>query len=184
MSDKATNQSSFGASIGATSGSDERGSTGGGGGGGDERFRQKLEGIFPDLLRKAFFAGLGAVFTTEEGVRKFATDFSLPKDAVAFLLSQAQSTKDDLLRAIAAEVGGFLRGLNVGDELQRMLTAISLEVKTEIRFIPNEARPKVTNKVAVKRNRPTEEVAVPTAESPTSTADVVDNPTATTEPVT
>jgi hypothetical protein len=120
----------------------------------DEGLRQKLEGLVPEVARRLFYAGLGAVFTTEEGMRKIATDFSLPKDMARYLIQSAQSTKDELFQIVAAELRGFLEGLNLNEELLRLLTSLSFEIKTEVRFIPNEQKvlkPQIKNKVAVRR---------------------------------
>jgi hypothetical protein len=129
----------------------------------DETLRQRLEGLVPEIVRRLFYAGLGAVFTTEEGVRRLATEFSLPKDVASYLIRQAQSTKDELFRIVAGELRGFLESLNLNEELQRLLTSLSFEIKTEIRFIPNDQKvlkPKIKNKVAVRR-APREEPAEP-----------------------
>jgi len=48
------------------------------------------------------------LFTTEEGIRKLAGDFQLPKDAVGFLINQAAASKDELFRIIAKELRAFL----------------------------------------------------------------------------
>jgi hypothetical protein len=127
----------------------------------DEKLRQKLEGLVPEVFRRTFYAGLGAVFTTEEGIRKLANEFSLPKEVANFMVKQAQVTKDELLRIVAAELRTFLEGLNLNEELQRLLTSLSFEIKTEIRFIPNDqklVKPQVKNKVAVKRRAQEEDL--------------------------
>lgn len=111
----------------------------------------------PEILKRTFYAGLGAVFTTEEGVRRLANEFSLPKDVANYLVQQAGSTKKELFRIVAAELRGFLESLNLNEELARLLTSLSFEIKTEIRFIPNDARvvkPQLRNRVAVKRHVP------------------------------
>ncbi len=121
----------------------------------DEVLRQKLEGLIPEVIKRTFYAGLGAVFTTEEGIRKLANEFSLPKDVANYLIQQAQSTKDELFRIVARELREFLESLNLSDELQRLLTSLSFEVKTEIRFIPNDAKivkPQMKNSLKVKRS--------------------------------
>jgi len=104
----------------------------------EEKKRSRLEGIIPDIVKRTFYAGLGAVFTTEEGIRKLASDFHLPKDITNYLIQQAASSKDELFRILAKELRGFLENLNVSGELQKLLTSLSFEVKTEIRFIPND----------------------------------------------
>src|SRR5215813_10649431 len=88
---------------------------------GDKSVRKRLEAFVPDLVKRTFYAGLGAVFTTEEGIRKLATEFSLPKDVVNYLVNSAQSTKDELYRVVARELRGFLDGLNLSQELAKLL---------------------------------------------------------------
>lgn len=125
----------------------------------DERFRQKIEGFVPDLLKRTFYAGLGAIFTSEEGLRRIANEFSLPKDVANYLITQAQGTKSELFRIVAGEVRGFLESLNLSEELQRLLTSLSFEIKTEVRFIPNaqKVKPSIKSSVAVRRRRPEDE---------------------------
>ena len=119
----------------------------------DERFRQKFEGFVPDLLKRTFYAGVGAIFTSEESLRRIANEFSLPKDVASYLVTQAQGTKDELFRIVATEVRGFLESLNLSDELLRLLTSLSFEIKTEVRFIPNaqKVKPSIKHSVAVRR---------------------------------
>jgi hypothetical protein len=126
----------------------------------DDRKRSRLEGIIPDIVKRTFYAGLGAVFTTEEGIRKLASDFHLPKDITNYLIQQAASSKDELFRVLGKELRGFLENVNVSGELQKLLTSLSFEIKTEIRFIPNDeavagVKPDIKMpSVAIKRNKP------------------------------
>ncbi len=103
-----------------------------------EEKRGRLEQFIPEIVKRTFYAGLGAVFTTEEGIRKMAHDFQLPKDVANFLVQQAGASKDELFRILAKELRGFLESVNLSGELQKLLTSLSFEVKTEIRFIPND----------------------------------------------
>ncbi len=137
----------------------------------DEGLRRRIDRLVPEVLRRTFYAGVGAVFTTEEGIRKLASEVSMPKDVATYLISSAQGTKKELFRIVAQEMRGFLEGLNLTEEMQRVLTTVSFEIKTEIRFIPNDTntklKPRIKNKVAVKRNQSEEEVEEekePTAE--------------------
>lgn len=124
---------------------------------GDEgRGRGRLDQLLPDIVRRTLYAGLGALFTTEEGIRKLAGDFQLPKDVANFLIHQAANSKDELFRIIAKEMRGFLESANLAGELQKLLTSLSFEVKTEVRFIPNEdsvggLKPVVKREVSMKR---------------------------------
>lgn len=118
--------------------------------------RQRLETFIPDLVKKTFTAGMGAVFTTEEGIRKITKEMTLPKDVAGYLANTASTTKDEVMRIMAREIREFLQSVNLGEEIAKMLTTLSFEVKTEIRFIPNDQKyagvePDVKAKVALKR---------------------------------
>ena len=107
---------------------------------GDGAMRQRLEAFIPEMVKRTFAAGMGAVFNTEEGIRRIATEMSLPKDVAGYLANTAGNTKDELIKIVAREVREFLETMNLGEEIAKMLTTLSFEVKTEIRFIPNEEK--------------------------------------------
>ena len=128
----------------------------------DAGLRRRLEQFIPDIVRRTILGGIGAVFASEEGIRKIASEVSLPKDVVNFLLQQATNSKDEVLRVVAKEVRGFLESANLSAEMQKLLTQLSLEVKTEVRFIPNDeavggVKPDFKRKMALKRTEPDEE---------------------------
>lgn len=138
----------------------------------DERgLRDRLEGLVPDIVRKTFYAGLGALFTTEEGIRKLTNDFSLPKDVANYLLSSADGAKDEVLRILGRELHEFFARVNLSSELAKLLTQLSFEIKTEIRFIPNDEavgglaiKPDIKRKVALKRTKDSTEPDDPGAD--------------------
>src|ERR1041385_6959757 len=116
--------------------------------------RHRLERLVPELVKKTFAAGLGAVFSTEEGIRKLARE-SLPEVA-GYIASSPDGAKDKVFDVIARETREFLATLNVSEEIAKILTTLSFEIKTEIRFIPNSERfvgaePDVKASVRVKR---------------------------------
>lgn len=132
--------------------------------------RERLEALVPELVKKTFAAGMGAVFTTEEGLRRITKEMRLPKEVAGYLVNTASTTKDEFLRILAREVREFLQTINLSEEIAKMLTTLSFEVKTEIRFIPNEEKytgvePDVRARVRLKRaeekrsDRSTEESA-------------------------
>src|SRR3954469_19324583 len=119
-----------------------------------ETIRQRLERLVPELVKKTFVAGMGAVFSTEENIRKIARE-SLPEMA-GYIASSADGAKDKVFEAIARETREFLSNLNVSEEIAKILTTLSFEIKTEIRFIPNSdrfvgAEPEVKASVRLKR---------------------------------
>ena len=119
-----------------------------------ETIRQRLERLVPELVKKTFVAGMGAVFSTEENIRKIARE-SLPEVA-GYIASSADGAKDKVFDVIARETREFLANLNVSEEIAKILTTLSFEIKTEIRFIPNSdrfvgAEPDVKASVRIKR---------------------------------
>jgi hypothetical protein len=104
----------------------------------DAGLRRRLEQFIPDIVRRTILGGIGAVFTSEEAIRKLAGEVTLPKDVVNFLLQSANNSKDEVLRVVAKEVRTFLESANLSHELAKLLTQLSLELKTEVRFIPND----------------------------------------------
>ncbi len=109
-------------------------------GGLNDALRQKLEAFIPELVKRTFAAGMGAVFSTEEGVRRMTKEMKLPKDVAGYLVNTAANSKDELMRILAREVREFLQTVNLSEEIAKMLTMLSFEIKTEIRFIPNDER--------------------------------------------
>jgi hypothetical protein len=96
------------------------------------------------------------VFSTEEGIRKIAREVSLP-DVVGYAASSTGAAKDKVFEIVARETREFLANLNLTEEIAKILTTLSFEIKTEIRFIPNSERligsePDVKASVKVKRN--------------------------------
>ncbi|NVB82275.1 MAG: hypothetical protein HOV81_28095 [Kofleriaceae bacterium] len=121
----------------------------------NETIRQRLEHLVPELVKKTFAAGMGAVFSTEEGIRKIAREVSLP-DVVGYVASTADGAKDKVFEIVARETREFLSNLNLTEEIAKILTTLSFEIKTEIRFIPNSEKfigsePDVKASVRVKR---------------------------------
>lgn len=122
----------------------------------ERRLRERLEKLLPDLFRRAINVGTSAIWNTEDSVRRLVSEFNLPREVAAYLLMQASSSKDEVLRIISQELRRFLETVNLSGELQKLLTSLSFEIKTEIRFIPNEhslVKPEIKNKTAVRRSR-------------------------------
>jgi hypothetical protein len=122
----------------------------------ERRLRERLEKLLPDVVRRAINAGTTAFTSTEDGIRRLVSEFNLPRDVAAYLIMQASTSKDEALRIIGSEVRQFLQTVNLSGELQKLLTSLSFEIKTEIRFIPNSeslVKPEIKNKVGVKRDR-------------------------------
>jgi len=94
-------------------------------------------GPIVELMRKVAFAGLGALFMTEEGIRSLAGQLKLPKEALGFILSQAERTKDEVGRVISEEVRRFLRSDKLRADFLQLLSGMKLEVTAHVRLVPD-----------------------------------------------
>lgn len=96
--------------------------------------------FMPDFVRKMAWAGLSAVFMSEEGIRRLANQLKLPKEALGFLLSQAEKTKDDIGRVVTEEVRKFLQSDRLRDEMLKLLAGMTIEVRAEVKLVPDRAK--------------------------------------------
>ena len=77
-------------------------------------------------------------------------------ELVGYVFSQVDETKNALVRVVAGEVRDFLQATDLATELQKALTSLSFEIKTEIRFIPNDAggvKPEVKAEIEPRKRR-------------------------------
>jgi hypothetical protein len=126
----------------------------------NERDRRWSEGVLRDTLRKAvekgIEAGVGTLRSADSALRGVTQDGKLPKEVIGYVFASVDETKNALVRGVAKEVRDFLEATDIAGEFYRALTTLSFEVKTEIRFIPNDAggiRPQVKARAVQKRKK-------------------------------
>jgi hypothetical protein len=115
--------------------------------GGDQSSRT----FVADAVRKAFLTGVGALFLTEEGARKLAREWKLPKDVLGYVTSQATGMKDEVMRVVSDEVRKFFQSETMRQEFLKVLSQMSIEVNAEIRLkdLRGKVKP-VVQRVSVK----------------------------------
>ena len=106
---------------------------------GDEPEREgSRAGFVPEFVRKVAVAGMGALFMTEEGIRSLAGQLKLPKEVLGYILGQAEKTKDEVGRVVSEELRRFLQSEKLRDELLKLVSGMTIEVKAQIRLVPHE----------------------------------------------
>jgi hypothetical protein len=124
--------------------------------GDDDDRRRRVEKVLRDTIRRGLEKGLGTIRGTDTALRDLVGDVKLPREIVTYVFSQVDDTKNALVRVVAREVRDFLEATDLSAELKKALTTLSFEIKTEIRFIPNDAggvKPDVKASVAPRRSR-------------------------------
>ena len=123
-----------------------------------ESDRRPLERIIPEIVKRILEAGFEKLSEGPENVRKVVGALDLPKEALSAILAQLDETKSGLYRVVAREVREVLERTNFADDLVRALTAVSFEIRTSVRFVPNDAgdraAPEVRHKVSVRKSTP------------------------------
>lgn len=110
-----------------------------------------------DLFRRALMTGIGSVFMTEDAIRRTLSEMKMPKEAIGYVVAQADKTKKDLVGALARELRSFLDDLEIQELVAKGMEGKTLEVTTRIRLVrdPETKKTKletVGQNVAVERD--------------------------------
>ncbi len=108
-------------------------------------------GFVADVVRKAVLTGVGALFLTEEGARKVAREWKLPKDLATYLVSQASGAKDEVLRVLGQELRRLLDSETFRKEILKSVENMTVEIHAEMRLKASDGEPTPPVKVRVKR---------------------------------
>ncbi|MGA8892923.1 MAG: hypothetical protein WB493_15275 [Anaeromyxobacteraceae bacterium] len=108
-------------------------------------------GFVADVVRKAVLTGVGALFLTEEGARKVAREWKLPKDLATYLVSQASGARDEVLRVVAQELRRLLDSETFRREILKSVENMTVEIHAEMRLKASDDSPSPPVRVRVKR---------------------------------
>ena len=104
-----------------------------------ERGEQERKRLFERAFERAVETGASRLAEGPENLRNFVQEMKLPKEVLHYLYTQIDDTKNGLYRVVAKEIRDVLEQTQFADEITKVLTKLSFEIKTEIRFIPNDA---------------------------------------------
>ena len=108
-------------------------------------------GFVADVVRKAVLTGVGALFLTEEGARKVAREWKLPKDLATYLVSQASGARDEVQRVVAQELRRLLDSETFRQEILKSVENMTVEIHAEMRLKASDGEPTPPVRVKVKR---------------------------------
>jgi len=108
-------------------------------------------GFVADVVRKAVLTGVGALFLTEEGARKVAREWKLPKDLATYLVSQASGARDEVLRVLGHELRRLLDSETFRKEIIKSFENTTVEIHAEMRLKASDGDPTPPVRVRVKR---------------------------------
>ncbi len=104
-------------------------------------FERTVPVIVKRVIERAVESGvekLTELSERPESLRNFVSDLRLPKEVLADVYAQIDDTKNGLYRVVAKEIRDVLEQTQIAEEVAKVLTKLSFEIKTEIRFVPND----------------------------------------------
>ena len=123
---------------------------------GDKTWTDSLFGA-SESIRSTISSTLRNALNNDEGIRKLIRDM-LPKEVVGHVMRNVDQGKDEIVKVVGHQTRKFLEGIDLGHEIQKVLTSVSLEFKTELRFIPNDQAIRPEGRVAMKVTQGEKEV--------------------------
>jgi hypothetical protein len=108
------------------------------------------ESIFEKVVPEGIKRGLEHLIR-DGRVKNLVGELKLPKDLANQILSQMDETKQAAVKVVAKEVRTFLENTSLADEMAKLLTQISFEVSTNVRFVPSDKAMKRKGKEKAKK---------------------------------
>lgn len=96
-------------------------------------------GGISDIMKKALFAGIGAVFMTEESVRNYVSEAKLPRDIRNYIIQNTSQAKEQFFAYLSKELSQVILRSDLPKVIQRFLADHTIELEAKIRFKPNGA---------------------------------------------
>jgi len=119
---------------------------------------ERAWGGVSDMMRKAVFAGLGALFMTEESIKKYVSEAKLPKNIGKYVLDNAQKGKEELFQFIARELADVITRSELPEEAVRFLNEHKIRVAAEIEFVkrqsPDDSKPEIVAHIVKRDEQP------------------------------
>jgi hypothetical protein len=100
-------------------------------------YERALPEVVRRLVERAVESGLETLTEGPEQLRRHLGEMKLPKEAAQYVYEQIDDTKKGVYRVVAKEIRDVLEHMNLAEELTRVLTKLSFEISTQIRFVPN-----------------------------------------------
>jgi hypothetical protein len=89
-----------------------------------------------DLMKKVVLTGIGAIFMTEESVKRFLGEAKLPREIANYLQQNAQKAKDEFFSYMAKEIAEIVTARDFTEEFRKFFERNKIRVTAEIEFTP------------------------------------------------
>ncbi|HCU24107.1 MAG TPA: hypothetical protein DF383_03740 [Deltaproteobacteria bacterium] len=117
----------------------------------DKESRDKKSGGMTEVARRILLTGLGAIFMTEEGIRRNLGELKLPKDVMTYVLDTVLRQKDELLGLVAQELSKFFSKVKLHEELSKALSGLQMHLDAKLTFDRKGPHGGGTTKLTIKK---------------------------------
>ena len=114
----------------------------------------KIDSTLRSRVIDAVSDGVGGLFMSEDLVRRVMEELRLPRELLSSVLAHTGQARRGLSEVVRNEVRKFLESSLFSEQLQKLLTSMIFEVRTEIRLVPaNDGTLATKRKSSVKVRR-------------------------------
>jgi hypothetical protein len=92
--------------------------------------RSSFDRILPELIRRGLEVSRGPLEKVSESI--------FPKELTSQLAAQLGDARSGIVKAVAHEVGRFLRDADIASELRKVLSGLDVEAQVRLRFKARE----------------------------------------------
>jgi|YNPNPStandDraft_1061719.scaffolds.fasta_scaffold171508_1 gas vesicle protein len=75
---------------------------------------------------------------SEDRLRKYLLDKNVPAEFINFIVQQINTSRKNITETIKEEVKKYISAIDISSEIQRILSKMVIEIKTEIRLVPSD----------------------------------------------
>ena len=106
---------------------------------GSDLQRSALERLASELLKRGVEAGRDTLRQTDEALKTMG-ESPITKEISHHVTSQLGDIRDSLAKAVASEIGKFLRQADLASEIRKALSGMTVDAKVRLGFPDEEER--------------------------------------------
>ncbi|MCX7959103.1 MAG: hypothetical protein N3B13_08660 [Deltaproteobacteria bacterium] len=100
---------------------------------------KKAKNRIADITQKKVLNSvINSLTISEDTIRKYLTERNIPSEFINFIIQQIKSGRKNITEAVRDEIRKYIASIDIGGEIQRIISRMVIEIKTEIRLVPAE----------------------------------------------
>lgn len=114
---------------------------------------RRSEGLIGELAKKAVASSVGALLSSEEGIRSLIGTI-LPREIGAYFAKELSVLRGEILKALMEELSRYLSRVDMAKELKMLLDGLAFDVHVTVRVSQCEGTGPTLQKGAKTTSRP------------------------------